>query len=748
MQEQVVQSPLNTGWKAEFQDILQQTRNHTLWGGMVLLVIVGALVIMNSSSSGNPYWYSTAVLVGYACTLIAFLIQKRFPFFAAWFISMGLLGMAVILTSKAGITESLNLLILSVGFIALCLGARQGLLLASACTIALLFLNNSALLTISSFQLSMLVLLMWVVVVLVWMLVRSLAYVIGWAWEGYRTSVVSLREARNMQGQLVDSLENLKEANEQLNRLNQLAQNLRFIAEEERRIKEEFVANVSHELRTPLNMIVGFCGMILQSPYHYNQPVPPKLLVDLEIIYRNSQHLSSLIDDVLDLSQVDAGKMALVKEKTSIVEIINEAVVAVRPLYETKGLYINVVVPDNLPLIWVDRTRIREVLMNLLSNAGRFTEEGGISLRASQKDGYLVVSVADTGPGMTTDEKNRLFRPFEQLDSSIRRRYGGTGLGLSISKSFVEMHEGSIWVESKKNEGTTFYFQLPFDLTSFPAGGPVRWLNVYERYEDRRHYHLEKNEIVRPRMLVVEKGEVMQKLLARYFPSMDVAICPTLDDALKRIEAENAIALLVNDPMVSNALDLLRESGRLPFGIPAIVCSIAGEEQASAEFGVENYLVKPIRREVLLDAIDRLNRPIQTILVVDDEPDARQLFKRMLESAQEHSYQVVRAEDGEAALEELKARPIDLILLDISMPNLNGFQFLAIKNESKAWKDIPVILISARDPYGHPITSSALGVTYGNGLSTRQVLACIESLTGILAPVASGSRVVPEVPAA
>jgi signal transduction histidine kinase/DNA-binding response OmpR family regulator len=748
MQEQVVQSPLNTGWKAEFQDILQQTRNHTLWGGMVLLVIVGALVIMNSSSSGNPYWYSTAVLVGYACTLIAFLIQKRFPFFAAWFISMGLLGMAVILTGKAGITESLNLLILSVGFIALCLGARQGLLLASACTIALLFLNNSALLTISSFQLSMLVLLMWVVVVLVWMLVRSLAYVIGWAWEGYRTSVVSLREARNMQGQLVDSLENLKEANEQLNRLNQLAQNLRFIAEEERRIKEEFVANVSHELRTPLNMIVGFCGMILQSPYHYNQPVPPKLLVDLEIIYRNSQHLSSLIDDVLDLSQVDAGKMALVKEKTSIVEIINEAVVAVRPLYETKGLYINVVVPDNLPLIWVDRTRIREVLMNLLSNAGRFTEEGGISLRASQKDGYLVVSVADTGPGMTTDEKNRLFRPFEQLDSSIRRRYGGTGLGLSISKSFVEMHEGSIWVESKKNEGTTFYFQLPFDLTSFPAGGPVRWLNVYERYEDRRHYHLEKNEIVRPRMLVVEKGEVMQKLLARYFPSMDVAICPTLDDALKRIEAENAIALLVNDPMVSNALDLLRESGRLPFGIPAIVCSIAGEEQASAEFGVENYLVKPIRREVLLDAIDRLNRPIQTILVVDDEPDARQLFKRMLESAQEHSYQVVRAEDGEAALEELKARPIDLILLDISMPNLNGFQFLAIKNESKAWKDIPVILISARDPYGHPITSSALGVTYGNGLSTRQVLACIESLTGILAPVASGSRVVPEVPAA
>ena len=173
------------------------------------------------------------------------------------------------------------------------------------------------------------------------------------------------------------TLEDLASANVQLARLNQLAQGMRHAAEDARRAKEEFVANVSHELRTPPNMIVGFSEMMLQAPQTYGKKIPSALLADLAVIQRNSQHLSSLIDDVLDLSQIEVGKMALTKERVAFQEVVQAAVTAVRPLFDSKGLHLKTEVPGDLPLVFCDRTRIREVVLNLLSNAGRFTEHGG-----------------------------------------------------------------------------------------------------------------------------------------------------------------------------------------------------------------------------------------------------------------------------------------------------------------------------------------------------------------------------------
>src|SRR6185503_18004148 len=196
------------------------------------------------------------------------------------------------------------------------------------------------------------------------------------------------------------ALADLAQANLQMTRLNILAQGLRQAAEEARRAKEEFVANVSHELRTPLNMIIGFSETILQSPGAYGKKIPPALLADLMVIYRNAEHLSELINDVLDLSQVDAEKMALTKEQAQLGEIVEEATTAIRPLYTSKGLYLDVDIPENLPSIFCDRTRIREVLLNLLSNAGRFTERGGVHLRGWLKGNDVVVSVTDSGPGI------------------------------------------------------------------------------------------------------------------------------------------------------------------------------------------------------------------------------------------------------------------------------------------------------------------------------------------------------------
>ena len=200
-------------------------------------------------------------------------------------------------------------------------------------------------------------------------------------------------------------------------------------------------------------MIIGFSEMAMYSPETYGPNIPQALLADLEIVLRNSRHLSSLIDDVLDLSQIDAGQMALMKEPTALGEIIAAVATAVRPLFNSKGLYLRTDIPLNLPPLHCDRIRIRQVLLNLLSNAGRFTEKGGVWVGARQEGNQVVVSVADSGPGIKADEAAKVFKPFQQLDGSIHSYWTGSGLGLSVSKHFVELHKGKMWLESVPGAG-------------------------------------------------------------------------------------------------------------------------------------------------------------------------------------------------------------------------------------------------------------------------------------------------------
>ncbi|MCP4534139.1 MAG: HAMP domain-containing histidine kinase, partial [Delftia sp.] len=271
-------------------------------------------------------------------------------------------------------------------------------------------------------------------------------------------------------------------------RLSDRLKTMHQVAEEARRAKEEFVANVSHELRTPLNMIIGFSEIITESPQVYGASLPPALLADIGAIQRNSRHLSRLVDDVLDLSQIEAGRMALNKEWASLPDIIGAATLAVRPLFESKGFYLETDIPPDLPPVFCDSTRVRQVLINLLSNAGRFTERGGVRVRIERAENEIVISVSDTGPGIGVEAQQKLFEPFQQLDSSIRRRHDGSGLGLSISKRFVEMHVGKMWIESQVGVGATIYFSLPLEtpLPAIPGGGSaLRWFNPYQPYEKR-----------------------------------------------------------------------------------------------------------------------------------------------------------------------------------------------------------------------------------------------------------------------
>lgn len=553
-------------------------------------------------------------------------------------------------------------------------------------------------------------------------------------WDYYKTAQSALEEARSRRTEQEQAIQDLSDAYLQLTRMNNLVQNLRRMAEDARAAKEKFVANVSHELRTPINMVIGYIENILQNPTSYGKKIPNSLLADLAVIERNANHLSHLINDILDLSQIETGKMALTKEYVYFEEIIQFTVTAVQPLYRSKGLYLETDVQPNLPVVYCDPVRIREVLLNLTSNAGRFTEKGGVRIRTWQENEYLMVSVKDTGPGIEEEDLGRLFVPFEQLDTSIRKQYGGTGLGLAISKQFIEMHEGKIWVESIKGVGTTFIFKIPI---SFPTPAATaaysQWFNPDSVYEQRRH--IPKLPVLkdRPSYMVIESDNTFQTLLKRYMGDVDIVHAENMLDANRQLEHSPAVAMLTYTPAIRSALEELGDISNMNSETPLIACSIPGLGKLSSQLNVADVLVKPISNSQLLAALERLNIFSGTILIADDDPDALQLFGRIL-STSKYSYRIRLARDGEEVLSILKECHPEAIFLDLAMPNISGYQLLGERSERSELADIPIIVISARDAYDHPIVSDMFLVTQKGGFSMRQLLMCIRLVSETLSP--------------
>ena len=719
----------------KMQSDLEQVQHNTILFSLLGLFIA-ALILGSVISYDAHYEWAMGIAIGVLVLipLVWFLSAKSLLWASIALIS-GVFAMVLLTVLWGNVVPAVSLLFLPVGIASLTLGVFAGCLAALVGSL-LLFAGPAAFQAIPLDTRVITVIGIWSVVGMIWVTLKPLLTAVNWAWKAYQQNYDLLSQSRSYQEKLHTALEDLTNANTQLNRLNALANNLRQIAENERRIKAQFVANVSHELRTPLNMIIGFSEMILKSPESYGEKVPTKLLSDLQVVLRNSQHLSCLIDDVLDLSQIEANQMALVKEWVQVPEIIEAVIIAVQPLYKSRNLYLSTEAQETLPPIFCDRTRIREVLLNLLSNAGRFTETGGVTVRVSQENNNLLFNVSDTGPGITEEDQNRLFQPFQQLDSSIRRRHGGTGLGLSISKSFIELHDGKMWVESEKGVGTSFYFHLPVEpFTALPS--PVtRWINPYiaqQVIEKPPRAASVPLVDTRPRLLVIEKGAVLQRLLRRYLPNVEISAVIDLDTAHFEFERAPARMVLINDLELSNSVENVVTLAWLPLNIPVISCSIAEAIQYAPGPDISEILVKPISRDALLGAVEKLGHPIKTILIVDDEEDAQKLFMRMLSSAN-RGYRVFRAGNGLQALELLSRKKVDVIFLDMVMPEMDGYQFLKLKEQNSDLKEIPVILISACDTRGQPIVSNYLAATRSGGLSVQQLLNCIQALSAVLAP--------------
>lgn len=448
------------------------------------------------------------------------------------------------------------------------------------------------------------------------------------------------------------------------------------------RIKSQFLANMSHELRTPLNSIIGFSRVILKG---IDGPISDQQQQDLTAIYNSGQHLLGLINDILDLSKIEAGKMDLSVEEMNIADTINSVMSTAAGLVKDKSVKLKHDIPPNLPTIRADPMRIRQVLINLISNAAKFTDEGSITVSAEphiSPTGYaeLMISVTDTGPGISQEDQAKLFQAFSQVDSSPTRKTGGTGLGLSICQRLVDMHNGRIGVRSAVGKGSTFYFTIPQfhqpPTDAVPGQGKVilcidddqQVIGLYDRYLKPQGYQV----------IPVTNPAAARDAIRRMKP-----YAVTLDIMMPEIDGWSLLETLKADPETRST--------------PVIICSIVEEEEKGFSLGASDYLVKPILEEDLLNALNRLNGDgtIKEVLIIDDSADDLRLIEKML--AENSQFKPLLAEGGERGWDMIINGHPSAIILDLFMPDLNGFTILERLRTTSELRDIPVVVVSGVD---------------------------------------------------
>jgi signal transduction histidine kinase/DNA-binding response OmpR family regulator len=573
-------------------------------------------------------------------------------------------------------------------------------------------------------------------VVVAWASSYPVITALAWAWNSYDEALRRSEELRDRQGELNRALASLNETCYRLEVSNHELARARGAAEEARQLKAEFAANISHELRTPLNLIIGFSEILMTSPGGANPaPLTPEARADIDVIHRNARHLSTLIDDVLDLSQVDAGRMGLTKERVSLATIVNEAITAVARLFEVRGLTLGSDVSHDLPALFVDRTRIRQVLINLLNNASRFTVTGGATVSASQSGSNLIVRVSDTGVGIAPEDIPKVFEEFRQIDGSTRRPHDGSGLGLAICQRFVEMHGGAIWAESQPGQGTTFYFTLP--LIENVASATLRpewetWVQLPGSDDEEQRA-----------VVLINQDPRIERLFQRYLDGYRILPARDEAEALRLFSRTPVHGIVLTTSPNAPMTESLRRLHEAPRNVPVVACSLPSSASMGEHLGVSDYLVKPISADRLLATLSRGATKARTILVVDDDPEMVRLLARMIRS-RSHRLQVLRAYGGEAALALLAERRPDVVILDLVMPGVDGYAVLSEMRRLGLLAETRVIAITARSYEAETVAAGALEITREGGLSMRELMGCLKSsLDSITKPAETAEAPIP-----
>jgi signal transduction histidine kinase/CheY-like chemotaxis protein/putative methionine-R-sulfoxide reductase with GAF domain len=454
------------------------------------------------------------------------------------------------------------------------------------------------------------------------------------------------------------------------------------------RHKSEFLANMSHELRTPLNAIIGYSEMLQEDAADLGVE---QFTEDLKKINAAGKHLLELINAVLDLSKIEAGKMELYLEAFDVGDLVRDIAAVIQPLAAKNGNELAVRCSGDIGSMRADLTKVRQALFNLLSNACKFTERGLVELAVAREtaDGgeTVVFQVTDTGIGMTPEQLARLFEAFSQADAATTRKYGGTGLGLALSRRLCRMMGGDVTVESEAGRGSTFTIRLPArvaDAVEEPAPaaaavevppddgmGTVLVIDDEAAVRDLMQRFLTREGF---RVVTAAGGEEGFRRARELRPDTI-----TLDVMMPGMDGWAVLSALKADPDVAD--------------IPVVMLTIVDDKNLGYALGAADYLTKPIDRERLVTAL-RQHRRDRPVLVVDDDAEIRQLLRRMLEP---EGYTVVEAENGRVALERLRETPPSVVLLDLMMPEMDGFAFVTEFRRHEPWRAIPIVVITAKD---------------------------------------------------
>lgn len=476
-------------------------------------------------------------------------------------------------------------------------------------------------------------------------------------------------------------------------------------------MKSEFLANMSHELRTPLNAIIGFSEILKDG---LMGELNDRQSEGINDIFNSGKHLLSLINDILDLSKIEAGKMNVNFEAVSVAPLVQASLQIVREQALMQGLHLSADVQEDLGEAWLDEVKIKQIIYNLLSNAVKFTPEGGkVSIAARRVDGlkiaggryehYLEISVSDTGIGMSEEEQSRLFRPFTQIDSSLARRHQGTGLGLALVKRMAELHGGSVTLHSEPNQGSTFTVLLPLrsavqiaaiaDNASLPVTRSATAITTSTA--DTGGSLL---------ALVIEDDDQAAEVLRLQLESEGFRI-------VRAISAESALALAEQECPDLITLDILlpgmdgweflqrfKQETRFA-AVPVVIISIVADRGRGMSLGAAQVMQKPVSRETMNAALTQLGFASRSggrqlsALIIDDDPKAIQLITTYLDS---FGYRTLSALGGEEGIHTARHAQPDLIVLDLMMPEVNGFDVVEALKADASTAGIPVMILTAK----------------------------------------------------
>ncbi len=480
-------------------------------------------------------------------------------------------------------------------------------------------------------------------------------------------------------------------ADNELRRINAELEQARDAALEASRAKSQFLANMSHELRTPLNAIIGYSEMLAEEAQDEGGA---QMVVDLGKIRTAGTHLLALINDVLDLSKVEAGAMKLYVEAFELRTAIAGVVATISPLVAERGNTLTVDVPDDLGVMRADLTKLRQALLNLLGNATKFTDHGRIELkvRPGDDDGRAMVQfeVRDTGIGMSSEQLGRLFRPFSQADASTTRKYGGTGLGLVISQRFCELMGGRIEVESEPGVGSVFRMLLPriVERSRIHRTGEIPMVEAEAPAEPQ------------PRVLVIDDDPIVQDIVGRALSRHGFEVhaadngraglsaarqlgpdAIVLDVMMPGLDGWGVLTALKGDPTTSE--------------IPVVMLTILEQSDVGFALGAVDFLIKPVKTQRLATVLDRYcGRGQARVLIIDDDRASREVMRRTLESS---GHRVQEAHDGQRGITALAGTLPDLVLLDLMMPVMDGFAVLEHMRSDPRLESVPVVVVTAKD---------------------------------------------------